>query len=165
MADQPISGIYAIVNLRNGKRYIGSAVNLSARWRDHKHRLQRNKHHSVVLQRAWHAYGAEAFAFWVMQICPVDHLIALEQTSIEREKPEYNICLKAGSSRGRVHSPEARAKMAAARLGSKHSAETKAKMSLTRLGRKLPERRPITAEHREKLRMGQLRRWASVRAG
>ena len=35
VADAEASGIYQIRNLVNGKRYVGSAVNLRARWRQH----------------------------------------------------------------------------------------------------------------------------------
>ena len=33
------SGIYEIVNLSNGHKYIGSAVNIPNRWREHKYQL------------------------------------------------------------------------------------------------------------------------------
>lgn len=43
------SGVYAITNTATGKRYIGSAVNIKKRWREHLHNLRKNKHHSKKL--------------------------------------------------------------------------------------------------------------------
>ena len=41
------SGIYKIVNLINGKVYIGSAVNFEKRWREHRRGLISKNHHSI----------------------------------------------------------------------------------------------------------------------
>lgn len=37
------SGIYEIVNTTNQKKYIGSAVDIKARWRSHRHELVKGK--------------------------------------------------------------------------------------------------------------------------
>ena len=54
------AGIYQIVNVRNGKRYIGSAVNLRKRLLAHLGEFARGKN-SPRLQNAWNKYGKEAF--------------------------------------------------------------------------------------------------------
>ena len=136
------SGVYEIVNLVNGKRYVGSAVNLSARHRDHLHRLRKGIHHSIALQRAWNKYGPQSFGMVrVIEKCEVSVLVDREQWWINFLRPEYNVCKVAGSSLGRKHTPETRQKMALAKTGTKHSAATKAKMSATRTGRKIPAMR------------------------
>lgn len=108
------SGIYEIVNLVNGKRYVGSAVDTRKRWQDHRSYLRRGAHHCHILQKAWRKYGEAAFEFRVLEICDPSELIVREQAAIDILKPEYNICPLAGSSRGVRHTAEARANMSAA---------------------------------------------------
>ena len=62
------SGIYAIVNKVNGKRYVGSAVNFKKRAIIHKYHLKKGTHHCEHLQRAWNKYGPESFAFVILEI-------------------------------------------------------------------------------------------------
>lgn len=134
------SGVYEILNTVNGKRYIGSAVNFSNRWRLHQNDLHGGKHHSQRLQRAWNKYGADAFKFLPMLICEKSMLLFYEQRAIDIFHSEYNICLIAGSTLGMKHTLEARANMAAAQRGKTASLETRARMSSARTGIKcLPE--------------------------
>ncbi len=60
-----LSGVYAIVNRENGKRYVGSAINIPKRWREHQRGLQRGCHENSYLQGAWNKYGEGAFEFVV----------------------------------------------------------------------------------------------------
>ena len=55
------SGIYLIVNLVNGKRYIGSSVDIYNRLHDHLSNLKHNRAHNAHLQAAWNKYGDKAF--------------------------------------------------------------------------------------------------------
>ncbi len=64
------NGIYIIRNLINNKRYIGSSVSITTRWKSHKSRLNRNKHHSDKLQNSWNKHGAANFAFEIVEILP-----------------------------------------------------------------------------------------------
>lgn len=134
---QPVagSGIYEIVNLNNGKRYVGSAVNLSKRWGVHRSALNNGKHVNLHLQRSWTASGARAFAFAVIEYCEKPVLIEREQHHIDALKPEYNICSKAGSTLGVRRSAEQLLRASAAHRGLKHSAETRAKISDVQRGR------------------------------
>lgn len=111
MAD---SGIYEIVNLRNGKRYIGSTRDFKRRWQDHRSYLLRGAHHCAALQRAWSKYGEDAFAYRVLEECCHTELVEREQSAIDRLRPEYNSCPLAHSSRLLKHTAEARANMSAA---------------------------------------------------
>lgn len=119
MATPQMGGIYEIVNLVNGKRYIGSAVRLDLRWRQHRALLNRGKHHSRHLQSAWAQHGADAFQFVVVENCDAESLILREQSAIDRLCPEYNICPVAGSSLGRKFTDETKAKIAAKAVGRK----------------------------------------------
>lgn len=137
------AGIYEIVNTVNGKRYVGSAVNFSFRWRNHRSLLRRGAHHSRHLQSAWAKHGEDTFEFRKLIVCSKEDLIVYEQYAIDALQPEYNICRNAGSSLGVKHSPEFCAKRAALSLGNtsgrgnkgrKASPETRAKLSAFRTG-------------------------------
>jgi GIY-YIG catalytic domain len=54
-----LSGIYGILNIFNKKIYVGSAVHLYQRWRDHKLALNTIKHHNILLQRAWNNWSTQ----------------------------------------------------------------------------------------------------------
>lgn len=92
-------GIYEIVNTANGKRYVGSSVDVEKRWKHHLWRLGRKDHHSVVLQRAWDKYGECSFKFSILHECEADDLLIIEQSEINL-KSEYNISPVAGSNEG-----------------------------------------------------------------
>ena len=144
MAAAALSGIYEIVNLVNGKRYVGSAVNLERRWRQHRKRLMANSHHSRHLQSAWNKHGTESFDFRILKTCDVGALLVEEQAEFDRRKPEYNVCPTAGSTLGRLHSKETRRKIGAKKVGTKlppRDAEYRAKMSAAHKGR------PKSSEH------------------
>ena len=167
-----ISGIYQIRCLVNGRVYIGSAVAIERRWRDHRSQLDRGIHHSRYLQRAWLKYGPDQFAFEVLEIVdnPAD-LVQIEQTYINNAKSYlqgwgFNMSPTAGSQFGVKRSPETRARISAAtsrsRVGMKHSEETRAKMSAAGMGRKLSEEakakisaartgKKLSEEHRAKI--------------
>lgn len=131
------SGIYKIKNKTNGHCYIGSAVNIDARWCIHKSDLHKNKHHSRHLQNAWNKYGEDTFEFRVIEYCFVFTLIPREQHYIDTLKPEYNMSPTAGSALGVKHSDESRANMSAWQKGKKLSPKHKAKLSAAKMGRKL----------------------------
>lgn len=62
------SGVYQILCLPTGKVYVGSAVDLYGRWRDHRRYLRQGIHHNKYLQAAWDKYGEESFEFWVSSL-------------------------------------------------------------------------------------------------
>lgn len=55
--------IYMIINVKNGKKYIGSTSNYSRRFKEHINELNRNAHHSKALQSSWIKNGQESFKF------------------------------------------------------------------------------------------------------
>lgn len=147
------SGIYEIVNLVNGKRYVGSAVNLWRRFQKHRSHLVRGTHHSRILQNAWNAHGADAFTFRALLVCGRDVLIAYEQAAIDALFPAYNVLPRAGSAIGRKMTAEHKAKIGAANRGRKViiTAETRAKISAALKGR---PHGPMPEERREKVSAG-----------
>jgi group I intron endonuclease len=136
------TGIYLITNTANGKRYVGSAVQLRKRWKAHRSDLRAAKHHCRHLQNAWNKYGGEAFTVSVLEFTEAGALIEREQFWIDRLSPEYNTLRVAGSCLGSVHTPETRAKISAAlmghkiNVGRKHRPETIAKIKAANTGQK-----------------------------
>ena len=159
------TGIYEIVNAVNGNRYVGSAVNVSTRWRSHKAALRRGNHDNQYLQRSWNKYGADSFGFRLILLCAPKDLLLYEQRCIDGFSPEYNMAPTAGNLLGYKHTDEAKAKVSASKKGMKRptfTIETRERMSIARRGKKhSPEHRynnaaarrgkPLSAEHRAKL--------------
>lgn len=113
-------GIYKIYNLINKKFYIGSSINVKKRWREHKRDLNKNKHHSKHLQRAWNKYGKDNFRFELLEIVDdKDILLEREQyyldiTKSYKKSIGYNMSPTAGSVSGYKRSKEAIEKTAKA---------------------------------------------------
>lgn len=167
-----LTGIYTIVNLVNGKAYVGSAVNFSARWGQHRWSLNRGTHVNKHLQSAWNKFGQGAFVFSPALYCDKEHLVLWEQIAIDGFGPNklYNLSPTAGSPLGRKHSSETRAKMSAVKKGKKFTPEHCSNISAARKGKRFaPEhranlsaakskpRKPLSTAHRAKLsaiRMG-----------
>ena len=83
-------GIYEIVNVINGKRYVGSSASITERLKKHKSLLSRGKHKEHI-QKEFNEYGKEAFKFRIIQYCNVNDLLEIEKMHIDK-KSEYNIC-------------------------------------------------------------------------
>lgn len=111
------SGIYAIINVVNGKCYVGSAVNLERRWREHRRQLKSGAHPNRYLQSAWLKYGEGSFEFSVLMDCSHERLIEEEQKAMDRMAPEYNLSPTAGSTLGFKFSEESRAKLSRSMMG------------------------------------------------
>ena len=112
---KPFSGIYLVVNLVNGKYYVGSAVTGNIYMRLHKHLFSLIG--SVQVANAVNKYGLQEFAFLVLEIVPqedtvdVKTLLNREDYYIQELKPEYNIVLQASNFVGWKHSDESIKKM------------------------------------------------------
>lgn len=123
------SGIYRI-DLGNGYFYIGSAVNLARRERDHRSQLRVDNHGNQIMQNCWNKY--QIFQFTILEECEISELLSREQFWIDIffcDPKNANIAPNAGSSLGVVHSHQARANMSAWQKGKPKSAETRAKIS------------------------------------
>ena len=87
-----VPGIYKIVNIINGKFYIGSTKNLYKRSREHYSKLNTGKHPNLKLMNSIKKYGIDNFKFEALEInCKIDDLLMLEGYFIYNLKPEYNI--------------------------------------------------------------------------
>jgi group I intron endonuclease len=174
MKSQTQGGIYEIRHDLSGRVYVGSAVSIPHRWREHKRSLNRNRHHSQKLQRAWNKYGAEAFSFSVIEeVDASENLLAREQhwlDATDAARTGFNMTPTAGSllghrfsdetkkrmseaAKGHIKSPEHRAALSAVNTGKRMSDEARQKMREAKLGKR---RGPHSAETRAKMAAAQL---------
>lgn len=134
------TGIYEIRNIKNGRRYIGSAVKVAKRWREHVRQLDAGKHSNRFLSRCWKKNGRDSFVFRVLLACDQPNLVMYEQLLIDFYKPEYNSAPVAGSQLGFKMSAASRRKLSdSAKLtknftGKRHSQETKERISAAKKG-------------------------------
>ncbi len=71
------AGIYSITHLDSGRRYVGSAKNVSRRLSVHRANLRGGKHFCRYLQNAWNKYGESAFRFEAIEACLNSQVILL----------------------------------------------------------------------------------------
>jgi group I intron endonuclease len=160
-----VCGIYSILNIGNNKRYIGQAVNVGRRVKEHMGSLLKGTHHCKYLQRAFAKYGAAGFTSEVLEECPQAALTGREQYWMDYHKDRgiYNTAPAAGSTIGYKHTPETlsrlsaawltrppmsdatRAKKSASMKGKSHpcSAEARAKISAAKTGSRMPPEQGI----------------------
>lgn len=158
------AGVYAIVNLKNGKVYVGSSLAVRGRLLAHRSYLRRGVHDNQILQRAWDKYGERAFRFDLLQRCGPEATAAREQRWMRRlnstdRRYGYNICLFAGAGamKGRKHTAESRAKMSENRKGKGDWLTGVLAAAEANRGRRCTR----SEETKAKLRLAAQRRWAN----
>jgi len=140
-------GIYAITHVVSGKRYVGSSINILARWTGHLFALSEGTHGNRHLQHAWNKYGEESFSFAVLRHCLPQQLLTHEQRLID-ERAEFNIAPVAGSHLGCKQTEETKAKLSRA-----HKISEKAKVHRANLAAR-KKGVPLTQEHRAAVSAG-----------
>ena len=100
------AGIYKITCLINGKVYVGSALNISSRFRRHETNLYKNIHANKHLQNTYNKYGPNQFLYEVIEkVSDENVLIDMEQfwmDKLESTNPYkgFNLKPKASSMLG-----------------------------------------------------------------
>lgn len=108
------SDIYRWNNLITGASYVGSAVDLSKRFRNYfyvkfiKKELLKN---NSVIYKALLKYGYSNFNLEILEYCDNMSILNREQNYIDILKPKYNLCPIAGSSLGRITREETKLKL------------------------------------------------------
>lgn len=161
-------GVYVIRNSNSGREYVGSSVNVETRWKQHRVDLNGNRHHCHALQKAWKKHGANAFEFELLEACEEDRLRDREQFFVDQRVPEYNsvkivdrpsdLCRQKAaefcSKRERPSEERERVKSA---LRNYWTPERK--LAHSEKMKKLT-RRPMSEEHKSKIREAAKKRWA-----
>ncbi len=138
------SGIYQIQSKIKPERiYIGSAINITHRWRIHFKDLIERRHHSSKLQYHINKYGIDDLQFSIIEPCFPEWLVNREQFYMDKLKPYFNICPRAGSSLGRKLSEETKKNIGL--KNSNPSENTRHKM------REFAKNRTFSKETREKM--------------
>jgi len=154
-------GVYAIIDTKTYKWYIGSGINVKRRYKEHKSRLRHERHANKHLQSAWNKYGEDNFVFKLISKVNAGNLLFSEQYWIDffnvcDDTIGYNICPVAGNTLGRKCSQEAKRKISRAHKGKiltkqhrkaigkslrglKRSEEFRQKHRLANLGQKNPQ--------------------------
>lgn len=140
-------GIYMIRNSVNGKMYIGQAVDIEKRWREHRSGLRRNDHDNKHLQNAWNKDGESNFEFTVICECDESQLDTMEIDYIAKLNtydPDFGYNKTYGGEGGR-HTEEVRRKISENHanvkgenhpmFGKHHSEEAKRKIGKASKGR------------------------------
>ena len=105
------SGIYSIMNIANGKIYIGSSKDIYNRLHEHLHLLNANSAHNKYLQNAWNKYGQECFIYNVLELCSENSRFEKEQYYMDFMNPEYNKTSQVIANFGQTTSEEVREKI------------------------------------------------------
>ena len=150
------SGIYSIVQISTGKRYIGQTrMPFKKRYWHHQWKLNKNQHDNKHIQAVWNKYGNEDFEFQIIYTVDKINIEELNELEIkyiseyDTYKNGFNMTVGGEGAKGRPISEEAKKivgeKNRIHNLGKKLSDKTRAKM------RKSSPRRKLTKEQHEYL--------------
>ena len=71
---EPVSGIYQINNIANGRSYIGQSVDVMERFKKHIRDLRNGTHRRREMQLDWNNYGENSFVFCIVEVCMSDNI-------------------------------------------------------------------------------------------
>lgn len=131
-------GIYKIINIYNGKLYLGKSLLIKYRWKKHLWALKKGVHVNNHLQSAYNKYGSENFLFEILEYCCKSKVCQREKYWIKKLKScnplfGYN---KTKGGDGLVATDEIKEKISKSLLGIKHSTERKLNQRVSQLGKK-----------------------------
>ena len=135
-----MTGIYEILNIITGKSYIGQAVNIEKRLKNHKDQLKKGNHSNTHLQHSHDKYGIGVFDFRIIEECCEDDLDEKEKEWISAAGYETGKCfnLREGGNGGRL-SEYTKQKIKIIMTGKKQSLAHRENMSTSHKGKVLSE--------------------------
>lgn len=87
-------GVFQIRNIANEKVFIGASLDLPGVFNRHKFQLKMSNHPNAALQAEWNEFGAEGFAFEILdELTPKEgrdfreELAFLEELWLEKSQP------------------------------------------------------------------------------
>jgi group I intron endonuclease len=114
------TGIYAIVNMINGKKYIGQAHDIKKRNNDELTALKNNRFFNDHLQHAFNKYVEKNFIFIFIEECSEEKLNEREKYHVSAAGyPDHGLCynLREGGEAGGKPHPETCKKISESRMG------------------------------------------------
>lgn len=69
------TGVYLVKCLANNRDYVGSSKDIKKRWKEHRFDLNHNQHHNRHWQNAWNKYGANQFAWSILEETELDVVV------------------------------------------------------------------------------------------
>ena len=136
------SGIYRWVHIESGKSYIGSAKNLSSRFKqyfNYNHISYPKRNMTIYKSLLKHGYAK--FRLEILEYCSTDKLLTREQFYFDNYNPEYNILKIAGSPLGYRHSEAAKTRISLANKNKIISESTRYLIRKSLLGKTLNSER------------------------
>jgi len=88
------SGVYKIINIKNGRQYFGSAKLFKNRAKEHKYSLRRGTHHNKFLQADFNKCGEDSFEFHAVEVVEGERgkRMLIEQKYLDRYFDDQNMC-------------------------------------------------------------------------
>lgn len=127
---------YLVVNRVNGKKYVGITAKPAKRWRDHLFLAERSRKHA--LHHAIEKYGAEVFSYEVIagartwsDLCWLESALIAQHGTFVADGHGYNMTRGGEGTPGRKCGP-AEIEARRARIGVMHTPEAKAKAAAAR---------------------------------
>ena len=142
LKDKNKIGIYVIRNLTNNKVYVGKAINIHRRIKQHITSLNtKSKDENIHLINAWHKYGRENFDYYVAEYLKTDDFKTIKElqqilkvkelewmNKLQSLNRDYGYNLRQDSDGGMIPSDETRKRLSEA--GKKRFANPEARKKL-----------------------------------
>lgn len=138
------SGIYQIILKTDGRSYIGSAINIESRWKDHQYFAKTDPTRQVIT-RALAKHGIDKFEWKILEHCDTEILLKREQHWLDVVRPfvdennGFNVRKIANSNFGITRSLESRRKQSEKMKGVPKTDEHKKNMSKSWHQNRTPE--------------------------
>lgn len=111
------AGVYIFANRQTSKVYVGSAVDVFKRRREHLVDLNNGEHHSPKFQNSWNKHGSTVWDWFLLEQCSKEILLVREQHWIDvfnSYAEGYNSCPVAGHPGGKPHTADSKKKISEA---------------------------------------------------
>jgi hypothetical protein len=88
-----VSGVYQIINIKEGQSYIGQSKDIYTRWTQHKIQLRADSHPNKNLQASFNLHGESSFELRILEVYQPDlkPLVELEKQWIRKTDNLFNI--------------------------------------------------------------------------